>query len=137
MTTAVDTSVLLDLLTDDATHGAASETALRDARAEGRLIACECVLAELRPALSKDADLQALLDDLGIDYVACSREAALLAGRHLAKYLQRGGPRGRIVPDFLIAAHAQLQADRLLARDRGFFRDYFSSLKVVDPTRAR
>ncbi len=136
MTTAVDTSVLLDLLTDDATHGTASETALRNSRAEGRLVVCECVLAELRPALSKDSEVQSLLDDLGIDYVACSRESALLAGRHLAKYFQRGGLRGRIVPDFLIAAHAQLHADRLLARDRGFFRDYFSSLKLVDPTRA-
>jgi predicted nucleic acid-binding protein len=135
MTTAADTSVLLDLLTDDATHDAASETALREARAAGRLIASERLLGGLRPALSKGADVQALLDDRGIDCVACSRESALLAGRRLAKYLQRGGPRGRIVPDFLIAAHARLQADRLLARDRGFFRDNSSSLKVVDPTR--
>ena len=63
MTTAVDTSVLLDLLTDDATHGPASVAALRTARAEGRLIACECVLAELRPALER-AFYEEIIGDL-------------------------------------------------------------------------
>ena len=137
MTTAVDTSVVLDLLTSDPRYAAASETALRSARAQGRLIACECVLAELRPALSSDSEMQLLLDDLGIDFVAGSRESAVLAGRHLAKFFQRGGSRGRIVADFLIGAHAQVHADRLLARDRGFLRDYFSGLKVIDPATGR
>lgn len=135
MTTAVDTSVLLDLLTDDPTNATASGAALRAVTAEGRLVVCECVLAELRPALSKDSELRELLDDFGIDFVASSKESAMLAGRHLAKYLSRGGPRGRIVPDFLIGAHAEIHADRLLVRDRGFFRDYFSGLRIVDPGR--
>jgi predicted nucleic acid-binding protein len=133
MTTALDSSVILDLLVDSPRHAPQAEAALRAARSQGRLIACECVLAELRPALASDADLQQLLDDLGIDFVACSRESVVLAGRHLAKYHQRGGTRGRVVADFLIGAHAQLHADRILARDRGFLRDYFSGLKVVDP----
>jgi predicted nucleic acid-binding protein len=58
-----------------------------------------------------------------------------LAGRYFAAYLHRGGKRIRVVPDFLIGAHAQTHADRLLARDRGYWRDYFKGLKVLDPAR--
>jgi hypothetical protein len=50
-----------------------------------------------------------------------------------ALYLERGGKRGRVVPDFLIAAHAQNHASGLLARDRGYYRDYFTHLKIIEP----
>jgi hypothetical protein len=44
------------------------------------------------------------------------------------------GPRKRLVADFLVAAHAQVRTGRLLTRDRGFFRRYFTELDVVEPT---
>ena len=137
MTTAVDTSVVLDVITDDALHANASEEALRRARREGRLIVCESVVAETRPALQSDAELTKMLHDLGIEFVPGSEAAAVLAGRHFARYLERGGAAGRVMPDFLIGAHAQVHADRLLARDRGYLRDYFSELKVMDPAAPR
>jgi predicted nucleic acid-binding protein len=39
-----------------------------------------------------------------------------------------------MVPDYLVAAHARLQADRLITRDRGFLSQAFAGLKVLDPT---
>ena len=50
MITAVDSSVILDVVTDDPAFAEASERALRKAAIEGQLVACECVHAEIYPA---------------------------------------------------------------------------------------
>ncbi len=130
MITAVDSSVLLDVLCDDQSHADSSEKALRKAMAEGRLIVCECVLAEIRPALS-ESDLRVFLEDWHIDFLPSTKESALMAGEYFERYLRRGGKGGRVLADFLIGAHANLFADRLLARDRGYYRDYFKELKLM------
>ena len=107
-------------------------TALRRAAVEGSLILCEIVLAEVAPALPS-ADLPQFLSDWNLTFVPSSQSSAILAGEMFRIYLQRGGKRGRVVPDFLLAAHAQTHAQRLLARDRGYYRDYFKQLQLWDP----
>jgi predicted nucleic acid-binding protein len=133
MVTAVDTSVLLDVLLNDPRHAGPSIAALRQAANEGPLVICETALAELVPALAP-ADLPQFLADCNLTFAPSSQASALLAGELFRAYLQRGGKRGRVVPDFLIAAHAQHHAQRLLARDRGFYRNYFAQLQIWDPT---
>jgi predicted nucleic acid-binding protein len=134
MTTAIDTSVLLDILTDDPHHASNSEAALARARASGALVVCESVIAELRPAMDSDQDLAQFLDDVGIEFLPASRESALCAGSIYASYLKNRGISRRVLPDFLIAAHAHLNADCLLARDRGYYREYFPNTDLVDPS---
>jgi predicted nucleic acid-binding protein len=131
MTTAVDTSVLLDILVDDKQYVATSEATLARARAEGRLIVCESVVAELRPALQSDDEVSQFLDDLGIEFLPASLESAILAGNTYTEYLKNRGSVRRVLPDFLIAAHARCFADRLLARDRGYYRNYFKDLIIL------
>jgi predicted nucleic acid-binding protein len=78
--------------------------------------------------------MQAALQELGIVYRPSSTESAALAGTAWRRYRDAGGPRSRLVADFLIGAHARTHADRLLTRDRGFYRRYFADLAVIDPT---
>lgn len=134
MRTAVDSSVLLDVVVNDPRFSPASEAALRAAMALGVLVLGECVLAEIRPAF-RAGDIEQFLEDWMIEFTPSSQESALLAGEMFARYLSRR-PRGkasRVVPDFLIGAHASTHADRLLARDRGYYRDYFKDLVLVEP----
>ena len=135
MITAVDTSVILDVMTGDSRFESLSEIALRKAQTEGKLIVCECVVAEVFPALNDLGNFKEFLTDWHLDFSAMNFESALLAGTYFAEYLSRGGNTKRVVPDFLIGAHAVVCADRLLARDRGYLKDYFKSLEVWDPTR--
>ena len=110
---------------------------MRQASAEGKLIIGECVLAEISPVFANEKTVLEFLSDWRIEFVPASQRSAILAGQNFAHYLARGGKGGRIVADFLIAAHAQIHADRLVARDRGFLRDYFTKLRVLDPSRIK
>lgn len=135
MITAVDSNVLIDVLSADPTFGPRSRTALRRVREEGVLLACDVVWAEVIGAFPDLAATEAALDRLFVEYSQTSRAAATGAGVAWHSYRRAGGPRDRIVADFLVGAHALEQADRLLTRDRGFQRLAFADLTVIDPTR--
>ena len=136
MTTAVDTSVLLDVLIGDSRFTSRSEASLAEARAAGRLVVCETVIAELRPALASTTELTNFLNEMGLEFLPSTRESALLAGTIYTSYLKNRGTGRRVLPDFLVAAHAYSCADRLLARDRGYYREYFADLILMDPVKA-
>ena len=74
---------------------------------------------------------------LAIEYDDFSPESARHAGVIFWKYRQAGGPREHLLPDFLVAAHAQIQCGRLAAIDRGYFRRYFPQLRILRPPRWR
>jgi hypothetical protein len=134
MITAVDSNVLLDVVGADAAYGPASAAALRRVIHEGHLVACEVVWAEVAGSFASASAAQAALELLDLEFSPLTREAALEAGIAWRVYRQHGGTRTRVTADFLIGAHALLQADRLLTRDRGFYRSYFKGLVILDPS---
>jgi predicted nucleic acid-binding protein len=99
----------------------------------GRLVVCDIVWAEVTSWYADRSTIEAALDLLGIAFDPMGAEAATTAGQAWARYRTAGGPRERLVADFLVGAHAATRADRLLTRDRGFFRRYFGDLSIVDP----
>lgn len=135
MISAVDTSVLLDLLGPDPVFGPASADAVRTALAQGRLVACEAVWAEVAGIFPSSAAAEQSINRLGLEFSPVTAESAFEAGQRWTAYRQQGGSRSRVVADFLIGAHALCQADRLLTRDRGFYRAYFKHLSILDPSR--
>ena len=135
MITAVDTNVLLDVLGADPTFGRDSALTLRRCLREGRLIACDVVWAETASFFeSQEAAVDALAR-LGIDFVPASVESTLAAAVAWKEYRRRADGRDRVAADFLVGSHAATTADRLLTRDRGFYRAYFAGLTVLDPSR--
>ena len=132
MRTALDSSVILDVLTNDPVWADASETALKQSLLLGPLVVGECVVAEIVPVFA-DGDLEGFLSDWNILFVPSSLESSTGAGEMYRRYLERGDAKKRVLPDFLIGAHAQHHAGRLLARDRGYYRDYFSGLTLIEP----
>lgn len=128
MITAVDTSVLLDVFLADGRYGEQSKAQLRAAYDSGAIIICDIVYAELVPAFHDRSVLDRALQEINATTSPVDTAAAYEAGVRWMRYRQAGGPRARIITDFLIGAHAVARAQTFLTRDRGFFSTYFPEL---------
>jgi predicted nucleic acid-binding protein len=132
MITAVDTNVLVDVLEPDPVHGTNSLALLKRAMREGNVVACEVVWAEVGTAYGEKMDeVIGSLVQAGISFLPMNEPAAVKAAECWRAFRQKGAKGHRIAADFLIGGHALVQCDRLLTRDKGFYRDYFRPLLLL------
>ncbi len=131
--TAVDTSVLVAIAKGEADAFRWTDL-LAEMRGDGDLVICDVVAAEFYALLLDERKFHQTLTGLGIVFTPTSLESARRAGRIFHAYRREGGPREHLLPDFLIGAHAQHQADGIAAIDRGYLRRYFPRLKILKPT---
>lgn len=94
------------------------------------------MFAEVASAFVELGEAGTLLEHYAVEFSAMSRASAERAGQSWRAYRHAGGPRERMISDFLIAGHATEQADVLLTRDRGFARAYLGGLRIEDPSAA-
>jgi predicted nucleic acid-binding protein len=130
MRTAIDSSVLLSVLRQQAGWEHWRDR-LCAAASEGSLLICPVVFAECACGYGSAEVAVEKFESLGIACDPISNQAAYLAGQTFLEYRRCGGPREHLIPDFLIAAHASVQADRLAAIDRGYLRRYFPRLALL------
>ncbi len=114
--TVVDSSVLLDLSTEDPTWLTWSQARLVEAAGRGALVLNSVVLVEISPRFSRVETLRQALPPMCL-IEEIPLVARFLAGHAHAEYRRAGGNRQAILPDFLIGAHAAVTGRPLLTVD--------------------
>ena len=159
MKTAIDTNILLDILIPNQTFLENSLQKLEKVTESGEIIICEIVYAELASQFKKRTDLQKFLNETKISVYWSNEDVLYEASRSWREYLEKLQKTGmhtkncpecesiieiqcpvckadllyphRVLNDFIIGAHAKIIADQFLTRDRGFYRNYFTGLRIV------
>jgi predicted nucleic acid-binding protein len=162
MTTAVDTNIILDVLIPGEPFSESSKELLDLHLAKGKLILCEVVFAELAARFTSEEELASFLADTRMSLVYSNEKSLHMAGTRWAKYARNSAKRRfscgmcghvfeatcpqcgaalrkrrHVLADFLIGAHALVQADCILSRDLGVYSIYFSDLKVIGSVKER
>jgi predicted nucleic acid-binding protein len=156
MITAIDTNILLDILNPNAFHFTSSKALMDEAYMQGALIINEVVYAELAVQFPSHVPLEEFLQRTSIRLEWSQPEALYAASEAWQVYNSRRRQglqcpdcgrtqivscpqcgksiqsRQHILSDFLIGGHALKHADRLLTRDRGYYRTYFPTLRLQE-----
>lgn len=137
MRTAIDTNVLSAIWSKENSLGTILEK-LDQAIAEGALAICPVVWAEAHayPGISAN-DIERFLQatDITVDFRLEQQVWQQAAERFRAYATRRRKSNGdsprRLLTDFLVGAHALVQADRLLTLDAGIYRRNFPELPLL------
>jgi predicted nucleic acid-binding protein len=130
--TFVDSSVLLDLFTEDQRWLSWSQEQLTMAAQRGAIVLNAVVLAEIAPRFPSIEELRATLPSMAV-IEEIPTTAAFLAGHAHADYRRAGGTREVVLPDFLIGAHAAVTNRPLLTRDPRRVVTYIPGTTVIAP----
>jgi predicted nucleic acid-binding protein len=106
--TFVDSSVLLDLFTEDERWLSWSQEQLTLAAQQGAIVLNAVVLAEIAPRFPRIEALRSALPSMAV-VEEIPPAAAFLAGHAHADYRCSGGAREAVLSDFLIGAHAAVR----------------------------
>ena len=131
--TLVDSNVLLDIATEDATWSDWSADALARAIDLGQVCVNPIVYAEVSTRFDRVELLDAFMPETVFRREPLPYSAGFVAGKAFLAYRGRGGVRRTPLPDFYIGAHAAVGRYRLLTRDARRYRTYFPTVELDSP----
>ncbi len=129
----VDSNVLLDVMTEDASWFPWSVSAIERAADNYRLVINPVIYAEASVRFTRIEEFDIALPPNMFEREPIPYEAAFLAGKAYLAYRRWGGTRRSPLPDFFIGAHAAVSSYRLLTRDSARYRAYFPKLTLIAP----
>lgn len=133
MRTIPDSNVVLDVIGRPSTWQNWSAKQLSHWFNAGGLVVNQVVYAEVASELNSQAALEEILHRLRVDTEGVPFEACFLAGHAHRSYRRHGGVRERVLPDFMIGAHAASRGYRILTREASRYRTYFPDVVVIAP----
>lgn len=133
MPTLVDTNVLIDVAVRDPAWLAWSRGQLRQAWQKGAVVINPIIYSEFSYRYDDPDEVDALLDRDAFRRESIPWAAAFAAAQAFRIYRQAGGRRDRVLPDFIIGAHAVIRGYALITRDTTRYRTYFPTVELVTP----
>lgn len=130
----LDSNVLLDIATADATWMEWSADQFRRAAKSGLVLINPIIYSELAPAFDSQAALDHWLRPQHFRRLPLPYDAGFRASRAFLEYRARGGTKNSPLPDFYIGAHAESAGFTLVTRDQTRYQTYFPDLKILAPT---
>jgi len=156
MTIAIDTNILFDILLPDPKFKDSSLNLLKDYSKSNKLIISEIVYSELASQFNEQDLLDLFLSDVNIFIKNTGKDGLWIASKvwndynknrdtklqcnncgHFQNYYCNKcnkliKSKQHIIPDFIIGGHAIENGNKLISRDRGFYRKYFTELEIIN-----
>lgn len=129
----IDTNVFVDVFGPETPFKAWSSQMILTFRPDAQFVLSPIVWAELAGLAASEGELIAWIAPLELAREALPFSAAYRAGLAHRRYRRDGGARERMLPDFLIGAHAEARGHRLLTRDATRYHSYFPSVDILSP----
>lgn len=133
MAVLVDTNVLVDIAVRDPIWLVWSRNMLARLAPRETLMINPVIYAEFSVRYDDIDVVDSLLPEAEFRREHLPWAAAFAAGVAFRIYRKAGGARERVLPDFLIGAHAAIRGYSILTRDPKGYRAYFPDVPLVTP----
>ena len=135
MTTFFDTSALIAAINDDESHHDWSVLQLRKSKLRGPVIITDIVYCDFSISLPTQAQVDKVVLELALERFPRDDAALFRAGKAFKAYrdANRGKPKDRVLPDFMIGAAAEMSNAPLVTANPRHFKQWFPTLAIIEP----